>query len=265
MAGSRFTHPAESRYAPIEGEALAVVYALHQTRYYVLGCRDLIVATDHKLLLQILNDRSLSDIDNRRLLNLKEKTLGYRFTIIPVPGKNLGPDAASRHPTGLATRLPLPGQPPELDHLYTMVSRHDTLASLYQHATVSDTARDTSTAAAATDTLKSVSTVVTWTMVREATTSDPTLRDLVYHIQTGFPDDIRELSTALRPYHRYADSLCVVDGVILLGQRIVIPSVLRTPILNALHAAHQGVSAMRARALDSVYWPDNVKLIRYQF
>ncbi|VDI63635.1 Hypothetical predicted protein [Mytilus galloprovincialis] len=97
----RFTHPAESRYSPIEGEALAVVYALHQTRYYVLGCEDLLVATDHKPLLQILNDRSLTDIDNRRLLNLKEKTVGYRFTIIHVPGrKNLGPDAASRINSG---------------------------------------------------------------------------------------------------------------------------------------------------------------------
>ena len=26
FAGSRFTHPAESRYAPSEGEALAVVF-----------------------------------------------------------------------------------------------------------------------------------------------------------------------------------------------------------------------------------------------
>ncbi|CAC5409692.1 unnamed protein product [Mytilus coruscus] len=101
-----------------DGEALAVVYALHQTRYYVLGCKDLLVATDHKPLLQILNDRSLTDIDNRRLLNLKEKTLGYRFTILHVPGrKNLGPDAASRYPVGPPDRLNLPGEAPELDKL----------------------------------------------------------------------------------------------------------------------------------------------------
>jgi hypothetical protein len=156
LVGSRFTHPAESRYDPIEGEALSVVYALHQTRYNVLGCRDLIVATDHKPLLQILNDRSLSDIDNRRLLK------GENSRVQDVPGKkNLGPDAASRHPTSQATRLPLPGEPPELDNFYAMVSRHDTLASLYQHATDSDTARDTSTAAAVINTLKSVNTVVT--------------------------------------------------------------------------------------------------------
>ena len=75
LVGSRFLHPAETRYAPIEGEALAVAYGLHQSRYFVLGCKDLIVATDHKPLLHVLNDRSLSDIQNRRLQNLKEKTL----------------------------------------------------------------------------------------------------------------------------------------------------------------------------------------------
>lgn len=42
----------------------------------------------------------------------------------------------------------------------------------------------------------------------------------------------------------------------LIAQRIVIPSVLRGTILSALHAAHQGVSAMNARARDSIYWPD---------
>ena len=65
LVGSRFLHDAETRYAPIEGEALAVAYGLHQTRYYVLGCPDLTVATDHKLLINILNDRSLADIANR--------------------------------------------------------------------------------------------------------------------------------------------------------------------------------------------------------
>ena len=47
--GSRFTHAAESRYAPVEGEALAVVDALDKARHFVLGCSDLIVAVDHRL------------------------------------------------------------------------------------------------------------------------------------------------------------------------------------------------------------------------
>ena len=76
-----------------------MAYALHQCRYFVLGCKDLIIATDHKPLLNVLNDRSLADIHNRRLQNIKEKTLSYRFTMCHVPGKkHLGPDAASRYP-----------------------------------------------------------------------------------------------------------------------------------------------------------------------
>ena len=56
FAGSRFTTPAESRYAPVEGEALAVAYALEKCRMFVMGCSDLIIATDHKPLVKILGD-----------------------------------------------------------------------------------------------------------------------------------------------------------------------------------------------------------------
>jgi len=258
LVGGRFAHPAESRYAPIEGEALAVAYALHQTRYYVLGCTDLIVATDHKPLLQVLNDRSLADIDNRRLLNLKEKTLAYRYTIVHVPGrKNCGPDAASRHPTGHDERLYLPGEPPELDLLgLTSILHQDNLSSLTQFEEDTDIAEDIATVAAATGTLNSIGTVVTWDNVRDATSSDKTFQNLIHCLEAGFPADCRELPAELRPFHRFAACLCVVDGVVLMGQRIVIPPALRQSILLALHSAHQGVSAMRARAMDSVYWPE---------
>ena len=38
LVGSCFTHTAESRYAPVEGEALAVADALDKTCHFVLGC-----------------------------------------------------------------------------------------------------------------------------------------------------------------------------------------------------------------------------------
>ena len=97
MAGGRFTTPAESRYSPIEGECLAVAVALYKTRNFVLGCPNLIVATDHLPLLGLLNDKELADIHNPRLLNLKEKTLWFRFKVIHVPGgMHCGPDYMSR-------------------------------------------------------------------------------------------------------------------------------------------------------------------------
>ena len=60
----------------------------------------------------------------------------------------------------------------------------------------------------------------------------------------------------MRPYHPFATSLCKVDGVVLMGQQIVLSPVLRKPVLNTLHTAHQGISSMRAKAMDSVYWPE---------
>ena len=73
LVGSRFTHNAESRYAPVEGEALAVADALNKARYFILGCEDLIIAVDHKPLLRIFGNHSLEDISNSRLRNLRKK------------------------------------------------------------------------------------------------------------------------------------------------------------------------------------------------
>ena len=59
----------------------------------------------------------------------------------------------------------------------------------------------------------------------------------------------------LRHYNRYRYQLSILDGVIMLGQRIVMPNVLRETILSSLHAAHQGIGAMCKRASDTVFWP----------
>ena len=49
-----------------------------------------------------LNDRSLADIENRRLLLLKEKTLEFQFEIVHVPGRlHVGPDTMSRNPVNV--------------------------------------------------------------------------------------------------------------------------------------------------------------------
>ena len=107
LVESRFTHPAESRYAPVEGEALAVADALDKGRHSVLGCTDLVVTVDHKPLIGLFTNRSLDNIPNNRPRNLKESTLRYRFTMQHVPGlKDRAPDALSRHPTG----VPKPAQ-----------------------------------------------------------------------------------------------------------------------------------------------------------
>ena len=100
LAGSRFLTGAEQRYAPIEGEALAIAWSLEQTKYFTLGCENLLVITDHKPLVPIFGDKDLNSISNPRMFRLKQRTLGWLFNIEHLPGlSNLFPDAVSRHPS----------------------------------------------------------------------------------------------------------------------------------------------------------------------
>ena len=48
FAGSRFCIDAEHRYAPIKGEAAAIVWALEKCRIFVMSSPNLIVVTDHE-------------------------------------------------------------------------------------------------------------------------------------------------------------------------------------------------------------------------
>ena len=96
---------------------------------------------------------------------------------------------------------------------------------------------------------------VTWEMVQEATTSDPIMFQLVDLIENGFPLSRHDMPNLLHDYYSLRDGLHTHDGVILYNNRIVIPPSLRQVVLKALHSAHQGVSAMIARAKSSVFWP----------
>ena len=43
---SRFCHPAEKNYSPIEGEALSAAVGFHKFRYFVLGCENLFLVVE---------------------------------------------------------------------------------------------------------------------------------------------------------------------------------------------------------------------------
>ena len=232
FAGSQFNNKAESNYSPIEGECLAVVKALKKTKYFTLGNDELVVTTDHKPLIKILGNRKLEEIDNPRLLSLKEKTLGHRFSIVHVPGRrNKIPDATSRYPIS----------PPD-----------NTSPSEDQWTDAEQTAFITAVSALqCIDNIRSV----TWDRVREETSSDPKMVNLLDLISTGFRGKRRDLPNHLKLYYRFIKDLSSVDGVILYKRRVVIPPNLRQEVIENLHSAHQGVTSMISRAESSVFWP----------
>ena len=44
------------------------------------------------------------------------------------------------------------------------------------------------------------------------------------------------------------------EGVIYMGDRVVVPEELRSRTLDTLHAAHQGITSMRLRAKRNLFW-----------
>ena len=66
---------------------------------FVSGCPELIIATDHQPLVNILNERFLETIPNPRVSQLKQKTLRHKFRVVHVPGtNNCGSDFTSKYP-----------------------------------------------------------------------------------------------------------------------------------------------------------------------
>ena len=181
------------------------------------------VATDHKPLVKIFGDRTLDEISNTRLFRLKQRTLPWRFHIDHLPGKtNLAADAASRYPNPESSLA----QMSAADQ-----SEHLMIAAISSEA-------------------ESITTV-SWELLAEETRKDKTLSVLMMAIQEGFSGIYDEIGD----FVRYRDSLYISEDVILYQDRVVVPSSLRDTILQGLHAAHQGVSAMQSRAQSIVFWP----------
>ena len=261
LVGSRFTSTAESRYSPIEGEALAVVYALNHARHFVLGCNHLLVAVDHKPLLPVLGGQPLEKMSNR-LRNLKEKTLRYRFKMIYISGlKNRATDAVSRRPVGTL-------DPPQLQlsdsEDCSTTSQNETAAATeiqasFKKSDLFDFLLTVRSVQATTDVagisaLHSMN-VITWDKVKLETSSDQDMENLMECVEAGFSPCKSEIPHNLHEFFPYRHHLTVQDGVVLYKGRIVIPKSLRPDVLQLLHCAHQGVSTMISRAQVSVFWP----------
>ena len=253
IVGSRFTHTAESRYSPIEGEALAVAYALDHARHFVLGCDNLIVAVDHKPLLHVFENRSL-DIPNNRLRNLKEKTLRYKFKVVHIPGtKHKATDAVSRKPSGTIDPpcMELPDDVASVNKGISTIlcdflgSQHSVKVNTTDYVEAINSLNDTQ--------------VITWEKIRVATSSDDLMECLLGFVESGFPSCRSDVPMGIAEFYQYREQLSALDGVILYKHRIVVPKSLRKDILSLLHCAHAGVTRMITRAESAIFWPGITK------
>ena len=231
QCGSKMLTDCESRYAVVELELLAIAWAVRRCDVFLRGVSGVVVITDHKPLLSIINHKHVDDIPNPRLQRLKMKLSLYDLTAEWMQGKeNHAADALSRFPS----QEPVPGEI-SLAESHVEVGRDNQLVDV--RAVKLDVG------------------CLHFDRIREATLSDRTLKSLMELVIHGWPATKEELPSGLWDYYKCAGNLSVVDGVLVIGSRIVLPRTMRFPALKALHQGHQGKERLINMAAERFFWP----------
>ena len=83
------------------------------------------------------------------------------------------------------------------------------------------------------------------TLRKSAETHGEVWRGLDYTL-TGWPSHVTD--EKLKPYFTRRNELTADQGYVLWGMRVIIPSLIRNRLLQALHEEHPGIVAMKAIA-----------------
>ena len=188
----------ESRYSNIEREMFGVVFSLTRFHKCTYGCA-VTVVTDHKPL-ESLNKRNINDCLARLQLILLRLQC-YTFTIVYRSGSKIPvPDCLSRF---IYNR-----QYPEIPGMHIQVN--DVTLT---HPSKLD-------------------------IIRNHMKKDKDLLLLRDMVLRGWTSSRSDLPATLLTYWTYTDELACYNGVLLKGDRVVIPSSLVSQVLKDIHRGH---------------------------
>lgn len=218
---SRTLTDTQQRYAQIEKEMLAIVFACEKFHQYIYGKRYIVIETDHKPLESIFK-KPLNSVP-ARLQRMMLKLQGYDLKITYKPGKYMYiPDTLSRAP----------------------------LPDLY----------DDKISKAVLNQLKMVINNVPMsqsklTLVKKETSKDEYLKRLLVYINEGWPVHKYNVDSDLKYFWSMRDELYSVDGVIFKDKQVLIPNSLKTEMLKIIHDGHLGIDRCKRRAREVLFWP----------
>uniref|UniRef100_A0A3P9JYQ5 Gypsy retrotransposon integrase-like protein 1 n=1 Tax=Oryzias latipes TaxID=8090 RepID=A0A3P9JYQ5_ORYLA len=219
---SRTLTDAEKRYSQIEKECLASVWACERFARYIQGMGNVRLQTDHKPLVPLINSYDL-DKTPLRCQRLLMRLMRFNVTAEHVPGKQLVvADTLSRHPLKDSS---VPQTEKQVKaYVNTIVDSKPIKSNKLEE-------------------------------IREATKEDTDLQKVITFTRTGWPRNMGKNSTLYR-FFAARNHLSESDGLMLYEDRIVIPSALRSGVLDQLHEGHQGLTKCRERAKLTVWWPN---------
>ncbi len=212
---SRTLTDTETRYAVIEKEMLAIVFALEKWHQFSYG-RKVIVHSDHKPLESIT--RKPLDRAPKRLQGMLLRALAYDIEVRYVQGKYM-------HLADTLSRASIKGSGHEQ-------SDFEAINALSYLPVREEQAQ----------------------LIRAETCKDPALTTLKSIIQDGWPAKA-DVPPQLAAFYSVRDELAVCDGIVFRGERLVIPQGLRSTIKKDIHTGHAGIDGCLRRARESVYWP----------
>ena len=219
QCGSRSLTSAQTRYAVVELEMMAIQWAVEKCKYYLTGANFKVV-TDHRPLLGIFS-KNICDIENTRLQRYREKLSSYNFEVQWQEGKShLIADALSRAPLFEA---PEEEQYEEHINLCNKVSEDPAFEFIYN-------AIDE----------KYLELIQALRENKKASNLPPT------HYGKNFTSVWHELSLLDDEEH----TLVLLDST-----RVLVPEGARQKILQLLHLSHCGLTKTKQLAKQHYYWP----------
>ena len=77
----------------------------------------------------------------------------------------------------------------------------------------------------------------------------------------GWPKFRKSVPPEVQNLWNIRDELHLAEGVIFVGEKVLIPAKLRQQMLRLIHESHMGVEKCKARARTVMYWPGMAKEI----
>ena len=219
---SKALNETQQRWAQIEKELFAIVFGCRRFHQHIYGKR-VIIETDHKPLQYIFN-KPLAQAPSRlqkMLLQLQAYDIEIRYK----KGTEMY----------LADALSRAFQPDVKEEDYEKEMNDEK----YIH-------------------LMSSQSYVTDRKLQEIkkhVAEDERMQLLVQQIQTGWPHHKNMVHPDLIEYYQYHEKLTENDGIIYVGQNILIPPELQKDTLRKLHLSHLGIEKTKQLARQSIFWP----------
>ena len=212
LSASRSLTKSEKNYVAIELECLAIVFACRKFDQFIYG-KQVVVETDHKPL-EVIAKKTLLAAP-RRLQRMLLQLQRYDLDITYHPGnEQVMADVLSRFPVGQPSTEELTSQEVfgvQLDNMVTQeieVIRPPDFISVRSER---------------------------FGEVRKAAEADAEQCALRRYISEGWPPNVRQVPTLVRPYWNFRELLVMQDGIIYKGDQIVVPLSLRADYLSRLH------------------------------